>query len=58
MTDSSAVEPPTGTSPELLPPATQVELADEHPPRDIRFWLIFASLCFCGFLAALELVRS
>ncbi|KAJ6482238.1 major facilitator superfamily domain-containing protein [Mycena vulgaris] len=55
MAESSAVEPPTGTAPELLNPAQQEELADEQPPRDIRFWLIFVSLCVCGFIVALEL---
>jgi hypothetical protein len=57
MSDSSAVEHSTGVSPELHP-GTKAQLADEHPPRDVRFWLIFVSLCVCGFIAALELVWS
>ncbi|KAJ6470866.1 iron permease [Mycena sanguinolenta] len=29
---------------------------DNNPPRDVRFWLIFLSLCVSNFLTALELV--
>ncbi|KAJ7457994.1 major facilitator superfamily domain-containing protein [Mycena galericulata] len=50
----------TGSSSSTVPstptqPIQRAELADERPPRDIRFWLIFVSLCVCGFIAALEL---
>ncbi|KAJ7267576.1 iron permease [Mycena haematopus] len=38
-----------------LDSAQQAELTDEKPPRDLRFWLIFLSLCVCSFLTALEI---
>ncbi|KAF7362520.1 Iron permease [Mycena venus] len=53
MTSSSSIAVPASTNADL--PAKRVESSEERPPRDIRFWLIFFSLCVCGFVAALEL---
>ncbi|KAF7362515.1 Iron permease [Mycena venus] len=55
MTSSSSIAVPASTNADL--PAKRVESSEERPPRDIRFWLIFFSLCVCGFVAALELAR-
>ncbi|KAK7059979.1 iron permease [Favolaschia claudopus] len=36
-------------------PVMKPDAEDEKHPRDMRFWLIFLSLCVCGFITALEM---
>ncbi|KAF7355674.1 Iron permease [Mycena sanguinolenta] len=50
---ASGLDLPADAPPKDLGAAQQAEL--EKPPRDLRFWLIFVSLCVCSFLTALEI---
>jgi hypothetical protein len=51
-TTGSFTETPT----KQLDNAAKDERGEEKPPRDMRFWLIFLSLCVCSFVTAIELV--
>ncbi|KAJ7711738.1 major facilitator superfamily domain-containing protein [Mycena olivaceomarginata] len=52
---STVSESPVHAPNKLLDAGQQPEPAEEKPPRDMRFWLVFLCLCVCSFIAAVEL---